>query len=125
MVQSFCSPLKYHLTEKHDSNAVEPDMMVDENYRPGNLPCNVTTQVPRRRVRYAPATASLKHAGLCGCAQGTRKKKKHDAPSRFANALDEWQCPRRLFTVAFGRAEPQRNMCWLHGLLNHRRQLCA
>jgi len=47
MVQSFCSPLNYHLTEKHDSNAVEPDMMVDENYRPGNLPCNVITQVPR------------------------------------------------------------------------------
>jgi hypothetical protein len=38
MVQSICSPLNYHLTEKHDSNAVEPDMTVDENYRPAIYP---------------------------------------------------------------------------------------
>jgi hypothetical protein len=119
MVQFFWSSLNYHLTEKHDSNAVEPDMMVDENYRAGNLPCNVPTQVPRRRVCYAPATASLKHVWLC--VQGTRKRAKQDAPSRFANGLDEWQCSRCLFKVAFGRAQPQRNMCWLHRLLDHGR----
>ena len=48
-----------------------------------------------------------------------------NVPSRFTNGIDEWESSRGLFKVAFGRAEPQRHMCWLHCLLNHRRQLCA
>ena len=54
-----------------------------------------------------------------------KRKKKQETPSRVANGIDAGQGPRRLFTGAFGRAQPQRNMCWLHRLLNHRHQLCA